>query len=137
MKKLYVRLIMSCMLFFVMWVFILALKNNFNMTDVKINLYATLKRLETFNEQGLLNILNNIKSQFSALEFNFTFEYVEVNSISSFFANIGVWFNGIFSIIQNFFSAVGVVLKGVIDFIVFIINLLFSLFDFIFNPVTF
>ena len=137
MKRLYVRLIMSCMLFFVMWVFILALKNNFNMTDVKINLYATLKRLETFNEQGLLNILNNIKGQFSALEFNFTFEYVEVNSISSFFANIGVWFNGIFSIIQNFFSAVGVVLKGVIDFIVFIINLLISLFDFIFNPVTF
>lgn len=137
MKRLYVRLIMSCMLFFVMWIFILALKNNFNMTDVKINLYATLKRLETFNEQGLLNILNNIKSQFSALEFNFIFEYVEVNSISSFFTNIGVWFNGIFSIIQNFFSAVGVVLKGVIDFIVFIINLLISLFDFIFNPVTF
>ncbi len=128
---------MSCMLFFVLWVFILAMKNNFNMTDVKINLYATLKRLETFNEQGLLNILNNIKEQFSTLEFNFTFEYVEVNSISSFFANIGVWFNGIFSIIQNFFSAVGVVLKGVIDFIVFIINLLISLFDFIFNPVTF
>ena len=128
---------MSCILFFVLWVFVLALKNNFDMSNVKINLYATLKRLEAFNEQSLLNILNNIKNQFSDLEFNFTFEYVEVNSISSFFSNIGIWFNGIFSIIQNFFSAVGVVLKGVIDFIVFIINLLISLFDFIFNPVTF
>ena len=137
MKRLYVKLIMSCMLFFVMWVFILALKNNFNMTDVKINLYATLKRLEAFNSQGLSIILTNIKNEFSELEFNFTFSYVEVNSLASFFSNIGIWFNGVFSIISNFFNAVGVVLKGCIDFIVFIINLLIALFDFIFNPVTF
>lgn len=137
MRRLYFNIIMSCMLFFVLWVFILALRNNFDMSNVKINLFATLKRLETFNNQGLSTILNNIKEQFSQLDFNFNFSYVEVNSLSSFFENIGVWFNGVFSLITNFFSSVGVILKGIIDFIVFIINLIISLFDFIFNPVTF
>lgn len=135
MKRIYFKLIFSSMFIFVLWLFILAIRNNFDMSNVRINLFATLKRLENFSNNGLDVILNNIKTSFSELTFDFDFSYVNVNDVNSFFSNIGIWFNGVFNLITNFFSAVGVILKGIIDFIVFIINLIFELFNFIFNPV--
>ena len=111
MKRLYLHIIKVALPLFVIWLFMLAMSNNFDLHNVRINLFATIKRFENVTSEDFLQYINQVSNYFSNLNFDFNFNYVEVNSLASFFQNIGVWFNGVFSLFVEFFKLLGNVIR--------------------------
>lgn len=135
MKHIYLHIIKVSLPIFVIWLFMLAISNNFDLSNVRINLYATIKRFENVSSDDFLQYINDVSNYFSNINFDFNFNYVDVNSISSFFTNIGVWFNGVFSLIVEFFKLIGNVIRTLGLGIAYIFKLIINIFTFVFNPV--
>ena len=111
MRKMYFSIISMCLFVFVVWLFMLALYNNFDLSHVRINLFASVKRFENLTSDDWVSYTQNVANYFGSLNFDFNFQYVSVNDIGSFFQNIGVWFNGVWNLILNFFMLIGNVIR--------------------------
>ena len=135
MRKMYFSIISMCMFVFVVWLFMLAMYNNFDLHNVRINLFASVKRFENLSSDDWQEYITYVGNYFSNLNFNFDFSYVEVNSLATFFQNIGIWFNGVWNLILNFFMLIGNVIRTLGLGIAYIARLIINIFTFVFNPV--
>lgn len=135
MRKMYFSIISMCLFIFVVWLFMLAMANDFDLHDVRINMFATVKRFEQLSSDDWVSYTNQVASFFGNVNFNFEFQYVDVNSISSFFQNIGIWFNGVWNLIKEFFLLLANCIKTLGLGIAYIARLVINVFTFVFNPV--
>lgn len=137
MIKMFKHIILMVVPIFAIWVFLLAIRYNFDLSGVHINLYGTVKQFEMVSSADFKSYITKVVDMFTSLNFDFNFAYVEVNSITSFFQNIGVWFNGVFNIIVEFFKGVGSVIGTLGLGIAYIGRIIIDIVNFIFNPVVF
>lgn len=137
MKKLYLHIVTIALPLFVIWVFLLAMRNNFDLSNVRINLYATVKQFELISTGDWNHMLNRVNELFSSLDFNFDFQYVNVTDAVSFFKNIGIWINGYMNNVGNFIKSIGYSIGAVGLFIVYFLRYVFNIFNFVFNPIQF
>lgn len=137
MRKMFISIIMLSIPLFIIWLFLLAIRNNYDLSNVRINLYATIKQFENITSDNFYFVLTNIKNDYANLTFNELYQFVQINDITSFFKNIGIFFNSGWQLVLNFFNAIWVTIKGVLDFLVFIITFILNFFIYVFNPVQF
>lgn len=137
MKRMFLRIMLMVFPIFAIWLFVLAFRYNFDLSDVHINLYATVKQFESFASDNLYEIFQNMMAQFSNLDFNYNYEYTEITDMLSFFSNVGTWFNGTFKNLIGYLNGTGTVLKAFIDLFVYLIKLIIQLFNVVFNPVVY
>lgn len=137
MIKMFKHIILLVVPIFAIWVFLLAIRYNFDLSNIHINLFATVKQFENITSADLKSYIDKVVSMFTSLNFNFDFEYVNVTDIGSFFQNIGVWFNGVYNIIVEFFKGVGSVIGTLGLGIAYIGRIIIDIVNFIFNPVVF
>lgn len=137
MRKMFISIIMLSLPLFIIWLFLLAIRNNYDLSNVRINLYATIKQFENITSDNFYFVLTNIKNDYANLTFDELYHFVQINDITSFFRNVGIFFNSGWQLVLNFFNAIWVTIKGVLDFLVFIITFILNFFIFVFNPVQF
>lgn len=137
MRKMFISIIMLALPLFVIWLFLLAMRNNYDLSNVRINLYATIKQFENITSDNFQFVLTNIKNDYANLTFDELYQFVQINDITSFFRNIGIFFNSGWQLVLNFFNAIWVTIKGILDFLVFIITFILNFFIYVFNPVQF
>lgn len=135
MRKMFFNLIRISLPLFVIWVFMLAMSNNFDLHDVRINLYASVKRFELITSGDFQQYINDVVSFFGNINFDFNFNYVQVSDIASFFQNIGIWFNGVWNLIATFFELIGSTIKTIGLGIALVGRIILNIFTFVFNPV--
>lgn len=127
----------------VLWFFIIAIRYNGNMSNVFIDLKASLNRLTYNSSSNFVNTFNSIQNDFQSvvngswMDMLGSFDFGYVNDLISFFVAIG-----------NFFKGIGLFLYSLVLFIVYgvvsvfrvalsLINMVLLIFDFIINPVSF
>lgn len=138
MKRMYIRILSLVLPFFVIWLFVIALKNDFDLSDVRINLYATVKQFENVgSSDDLYAILKGLIANFTNLNYDYSSSYVEINDLTSFFSNVGTWFNLTFKNFTTYFVSMGTVIKSIVSLFVYLFNLILNIFNLIFNPVTY
>lgn len=137
MRKMFISIIMLALPLFVIWLFLLAMRNNYDLSNVRINLYATIKQFENITSDNFQFVLTNIKNDYANLSFDELYQFVQITDMVSFFKNIGIFFNSGWQLVLNFFNAIWVTIKGVLDFLVFIITFILNFFIYVFNPVQF
>lgn len=137
MRKMFISIIMLALPLFIIWLFLLAMRNNYDLSNVRINLYATIKQFENITSDNFQFVLTNIKNDYANLTFDELYQFVQINDITSFFRNIGIFFNSGWQLVLNFFNAIWVTIKGILDFLVFIITFILNFFIYVFNPVQF
>lgn len=127
----------------VLWFFIIAIRYNGNMSNVFIDLKASLNRLTYNSGSNFVNTFNSIRNDFqnvingSWTDMLGSFDFGNVNDLVSFFVAIG-----------NFFKGIGLFLYSLVLFIVYgvvsvfrvalsLLNMVLLIFDFIINPISF
>ena len=135
MKRLFIHLIFGLLFLFICWVIITGIRLNWNFTDKHLDLYATIKRFENVYVDDWEQMVHLLGDGFSRIKFNTNFEYVEINDLTSFFKNVGIWFNGVYFLIVDFFKSIGGILSTILLYINYVIKLLIEIFKFILYPV--
>ena len=107
MRKMFFNLIRIALPLFVIWLFMLAMANNYDLHNVRINLYASVKRFENITSDDFNSYITTVVNFFSNIKFDTDFNYVAITDLGSFFQNVGIWFNGVWSLIGSFFQLIG------------------------------
>ena len=135
MKKMYLSILKMALPIFVIWLFMLAMANNYDLHDIRINLYASIKRFENITSDDFNSYITTVVNFFSNINFNTDFNYVAITDLASFFQNVGIWFNGVWSLIGSFFQLIGSCIGTIGLGIAYIGRLVINIFMFVFNPV--
>lgn len=127
----------------VVWLFIIAIRYNGNVSNLFIDLKATFNRLTYNVTSDFVHTFVQIKSNFENvtngvwLDMLGSFDFGYVNDLVSFFVAIGNFFKGIGLFLYSLvlFIVYGVI--SIFNVLVSIIKMILFVFDFIVNPITF
>lgn len=123
MKKLFIIVITSFSFLFIIWTLQIAIKNNFNLQEIRFSFKATIMQLEDINAENFKILTNNI---YTAIK---TYEIQQQVAESNAWLQLGF--------AQSWLGTLGTIVLNVLKYILAEINMLFQILNFIFNPITY
>lgn len=129
----------------VIWLFALGIKNDFNLSGLRIDMQGTFDRIiYIFNGNNFAEIFNEMSSYFQNLGNTFTqylsnigIAFNEIKDVWSFFSAFGTLFEELTNIFIMPFNVIINVIGYVAKFIGSIFGLIGSVFNILLNPITF
>jgi len=123
MKKIFITLITSMFILFIVWTFVIAIKNNFNIANIRFNLKATIDQLNAQQEANFEELIKNIQASLTR------YELVQ-NTAQD---------NWIMQQINNMYwlGTAGQIFYELIKYMIGITKLILNLIAFVFNPITY
>lgn len=129
MKRIIISIIASLMILFVIWAFMICIRYNFNVSNVRFSLYRTFQQIQTINDYHFEQLVEDIKKSFSTYNVVMT----AFNSVDNPFSQ---FFSGLTST-SVFLSTLVQVLISVFKYLIGVIQMLFDIIGILFNPITY
>lgn len=129
MKRIIISIIASLMVLFVIWAFMICIRYNFNVSNVRFSLYRTLQQIQAINEYHFEELIQDIKNAFSTYNVVMS-AYDSVNNPFSQFI-------GGLTSTSVFLSTLVQVLISVFKYLIGVIQMLFDIIGILFNPITY
>lgn len=137
------KLIISLFPIILMWFFVIAIRNNFVLDNIRVDFYTTFKRIvDTFQKfnfdssvKRFSNTIDNIVSSYENSLVSIGNAFNHINNIGDFFGAIGSVFRELFNILVLPFNFIINSIACIFDIISSFVLLILKLFDIITNPV--
>lgn len=129
MKKIIIGLIASMMILFVIWAFMICVKYDFNVSNVRFSLYRTFQQIQSLNETHFDDLIEDIRKAIS----NYNVVMSSYNSVDNPFSQ---FMSGLTST-SVFLSTLVQVIISLFKYILGVIQMVFEIIGILFNPVTY
>ena len=145
--RLFNKIILSFMVLFVIWRFIIGIRYNWNLNNIRIDMYSSFKQLENISATTIQERLNKFVVSWDKFvnDYDTMWNNIGLNvNFSDFWSSIqtiwnttGIALGRIGNILVSFFTLIFSALCNLILLFVDIIKLIIEILNFILNPVSY